>query len=62
MAFPKNRTARAAGQRSGRSRVRQPWSGRFSEPVDAFVQRFTASVAFDRRLARHDIAGSIAHA
>jgi len=62
MAFPKNRTARAAGQRSGRSRVRQPWSGRFSEPVDAFVQRFTASVAFDRRLAKHDIAGSIAHA
>jgi len=38
------------------------WSGRFSEPVDAFVQRFTASVSFDRRLALHDIAGSLAHA
>jgi argininosuccinate lyase len=38
------------------------WSGRFSEPVDARVQRYTASVGFDRRLARFDIAGSIAHA
>jgi argininosuccinate lyase len=38
------------------------WSGRFSEPVDAFVQRFTASVSFDKRLALHDIAGSLAHA
>jgi argininosuccinate lyase len=38
------------------------WGGRFSEPTDAFVERFTASVAFDRRLAEHDIRGSIAHA
>ena len=38
------------------------WSGRFSEPTDAFVQRFTASVTFDQRLYRHDIRGSIAHA
>lgn len=41
---------------------KKPWSGRFSEPVDALVKRFTASVSFDRRLARHDIAGSLAHA
>jgi len=38
------------------------WGGRFSESTDAFVQAFTASVDFDRRLYRHDIAGSIAHA
>ena len=38
------------------------WGGRFSEPTDAFVQRFTASESFDRRLAAHDIAGSRAHA
>jgi argininosuccinate lyase len=38
------------------------WSGRFAEPVDALVQRFTASVSFDHRLALHDIAGSLAHA
>jgi argininosuccinate lyase len=40
----------------------QSWGGRFSEPVDAFVARFTASVEFDKRLYKHDITGSIAHA
>jgi argininosuccinate lyase len=38
------------------------WSGRFSEPVDERVKRFTASVGFDQRLARFDILGSLAHA
>jgi argininosuccinate lyase len=38
------------------------WSGRFAEPVDAFVLRYTASVGFDRRLAFADIDGSVAHA
>ena len=41
---------------------KQSWGGRFSEPVEAFVARFTASVDFDQRLYRHDIMGSIAHA
>ena len=40
----------------------QQWGGRFSEPTDAFVARFTASVDFDQRLYRQDIQGSIAHA
>jgi argininosuccinate lyase len=38
------------------------WGGRFSEPTDAFVARYTASVDFDQRLYAHDIQGSIAHA
>lgn len=38
------------------------WGGRFSEAVDAFVARFTASVNFDQRLYRQDIRGSLAHA
>src|SRR6478609_8223700 len=38
------------------------WSGRFAEPVDELVKRFTASVSFDRRLAQVDILGSLAHA
>lgn len=38
------------------------WSGRFSEPVDALVKRYTASVSFDQRLAEFDIQGSLAHA
>ncbi len=40
----------------------KPWNGRFTEATDAFVEAFTASVTFDQRLYRHDIAGSIAHA
>ncbi|MCW8195488.1 argininosuccinate lyase [Proteobacteria bacterium 005FR1] len=40
----------------------KPWGGRFTEATDAFVERFTASVDFDRRFYRHDIQGSIAHA
>jgi argininosuccinate lyase len=38
------------------------WSGRFNEPVAELVKRYTASVSFDRRLALHDIRGSLAHA
>ncbi len=38
------------------------WGGRFSEPTDAFVARLNASVGFDKRLYRQDIAGSKAHA
>jgi len=38
------------------------WGGRFSEPTDQFVERFTASIDFDARLYHHDIVGSIAHA
>jgi argininosuccinate lyase len=37
------------------------WSGRFSEPAAELAQRFTASIAFDRRLAAFDIEASIAH-
>jgi len=40
----------------------KPWSGRFKEPVDERVKRFTASVDLDRRLAKQDIVGSLAHA
>ena len=40
----------------------QLWGGRFSESTDAFVQAFTASVGFDRRMYRQDIRGSQAHA
>lgn len=38
------------------------WSGRFSEPVSDLVQRYTASISFDRRMAQVDIRGSLAHA
>ena len=52
-----------ASNKKGRRRSgAEPWSGRFSEPVADLVKRFTASVAFDRRLAEFDIQGSLAHA
>jgi len=38
------------------------WGGRFSQPTDAFVEEFTASIDFDKRMYRQDIRGSIAHA
>jgi len=41
---------------------RSTWSARFSAPVDERVKRFTASVGFDRRLAKYDIQASRAHA
>jgi argininosuccinate lyase len=40
----------------------QAWSALFSEPMNELVQRYTASVPFDQRLAAADIAGSLAHA
>lgn len=41
---------------------KKAWTGRFSEPTDAFVEAYTASVNFDQRLYKYDIQGSIAHA
>ena len=38
------------------------WGGRFSEDTNAFVERFTASISFDKRLYHYDIDGSVAHA
>jgi argininosuccinate lyase len=43
-------------------RKTEAWSGRFNEPVAEIVKRYTASVNFDQRLWRQDIAGSLAHA
>jgi argininosuccinate lyase len=40
----------------------KPWAGRFSGATDPTVERFSASIHFDRVLARHDIRGSRAQA
>jgi len=44
------------------TKTNSAWGGRFSEQTDAFVEAFTASVQFDQRMYRQDIAGSRAHA
>ena len=38
------------------------WSGRFEKETDNLVEELNASIGFDRRLYREDIAGSMAHA
>ena len=47
---------------STNSATNSSWGGRFTESTDAFVATFTASIQFDQRLYKHDIAGSKAHA
>lgn len=40
----------------------KPLRGRFQKEVEKKVVEYTASIDFDKRLYKHDIAGSIAHA
>ncbi|MBP1750616.1 MAG: argH [Deltaproteobacteria bacterium] len=40
----------------------KPWGGRFKEGTDPLLERFSASIDFDRKLYHHDIKGSKAHA
>ncbi len=37
------------------------WGGRFTKETDELVHNFNASISFDKRLYKQDIAGSIAH-
>jgi argininosuccinate lyase len=38
------------------------WSGRFDTALDPRIRAFTSSLELDRRIAAHDVRGSIAHA
>ncbi len=38
------------------------WGGRFEKDTDSLVEDFHSSIAFDQRLYKHDIRGSVAHA
>ncbi len=38
------------------------WGGRFSKATNVLVDNFNASITFDKKLYKHDITGSIAHA
>ena len=38
------------------------WGGRFQKPTAKSVEKFTASIHYDKRLYQYDIEGSIAHA
>jgi len=51
---------------SGPTPANQPpeksWQARIGEATDALAQSFVESISYDRRLYKHDVAGSIAHA
>jgi len=47
---------------SSRDASSKLWGGRFQAATNPTVERFSASVHFDKALARYDIRGSIAHA
>ncbi|MDR2903026.1 MAG: argininosuccinate lyase, partial [Clostridiales bacterium] len=38
------------------------WGGRFTKSTDSLTDHFHSSISFDRRLYKHDIEGSMAHA
>ncbi len=42
--------------------AKKMWAGRFSKEVDETVNAFNSSIAFDARMYKNDIEGSIAHA
>jgi argininosuccinate lyase len=42
--------------------TQKTWGGRFTGDTDTRVEEFTESISYDRRLWRHDILGSQAHA
>ncbi len=42
--------------------LNKSWQARIGEATDALAQSFVESISYDRRLYKHDIAGSIAHA
>jgi len=52
-------TGNQQGAGSGQAKL---WGGRFAQGTDPLVEQFSASVHFDKALARYDIRGSIAHA
>lgn len=38
------------------------WGTRFTKKTSALTDKFTSSISYDRKLAKHDVLGSIAHA
>ncbi|MGH7305339.1 MAG: argininosuccinate lyase, partial [Candidatus Rokuibacteriota bacterium] len=58
----KSRPRKRAAPRSDAGKSEKLWGGRFARGADPTAERFTGSLAFDRRLWPHDVAGSVAWA
>src|SRR5919107_1513723 len=52
----------AADMSSADKQPEKSWQARIGEATDAIAQSFVESISYDRRIYKHDIAGSIAHA
>lgn len=46
----------------GKEKEAKLWGGRFEESVTAAVEQFSQSVSYDKKLYKHDLMGSRAHA
>ena len=42
--------------------MEKQWGGRFKKNIDKEMEKFISSLSFDKKLLKHDILGSIAHA
>src|SRR5689334_18239279 len=57
-----NRAAMSKEPSPSSSPAPKSWQARIGEATDRLAQSFVESISYDRRLYKHDIAGSIAHA
>jgi len=48
--------------RAGETMAKKMWGSRFPRKTSALVEQFTSSISYDKRLAKYDILGSMAHA
>ena len=58
----KSRARKRGSPRPGAAPAEKLWGGRFTGGADPTAERFTGSLAFDRRLGPHDVRGSVAWA
>lgn len=58
---PTRNTSSSQASRRTSTIASKAWGGRFSEPTDSLVERFTTSLPFDQKLFEYDIQGSMAH-
>jgi argininosuccinate lyase len=57
----KVKASRLSATQQAEGQMAKLWSGRFREPTHRLMEAFSSSLAWDRRLYKHDIQGSVAH-
>ena len=46
----------------GVKKIEKLWGGRFKKNINKEMEEFISSLSFDKKLVKHDLLGSIAHA